>query len=148
MTPDDLIRDLGLEPLEPEGGWWRQSHIDSNGTGIYYLLTRGQCSLLHQLPGPETYFYQLGAPLDLLVLHPHGASERILVGPDLEAGQRLQHVVPGGCFQGSTSTGAWTLVGTSMAPPFRMEDYVAGRRDDLVERFPDLAGRITELTHA
>ena len=81
MTPDKLIAELGLEPLEPEGGWWSQSHIDANGTGIHYLLTRGQCSLLHQLPGPEIYFYQLGAPLDLLVLHSDGSSQRVLLGP-------------------------------------------------------------------
>ena len=147
MTPEQLIAELNLEPLEPEGGWWSQSHIDANGTGIHYLLTQDQCSLLHQLPGPEIYFYQLGAPLDLLVLHPDGASERVLIGPDLQAGHHLQFVVPGGCFQGSSSTGEWTLVGTSMAPPFRMEDYVPGQRQDLVERYPEVADRIRELTH-
>ncbi|MFW2380778.1 MAG: cupin domain-containing protein [Acidimicrobiales bacterium] len=146
MNPDELITRLGLEPLEPEGGWWSQSYIDQNGTGIHYMLTEGQCSLLHQLPGPEIYFYQLGAPLDLLVLDPDGTSRRVLIGPDLDAGHHLQYVVPGGCFQGSSSTGEWTLVGTAMAPAFRMEDYVPGLRDDLAGRYPDAAERITELT--
>jgi predicted cupin superfamily sugar epimerase len=146
VSPEEIIYQLGLEPLEPEGGWWSQSHIDENGTGIHYLLTRGQCSLLHRLPGPEIYFYQLGAPLDLLVLDPNGSSRRVLIGPDVDAGHHLQYVVPGGCFQGSSSTGTWSLVGTAMAPAFRMEDYIPGDRADLTDRYPDVEERIVELT--
>jgi predicted cupin superfamily sugar epimerase len=146
VSPEELIDRLGLEPLEPEGGWWSQSHIDDNGTGIHYLLIRGQCSRLHQLPGPEIYFYQLGSPLDVLVLDPDGTSRRVLIGPDLDAGHQLQFVVPAGSFQGSSSTGEWSLVGTAMAPAFRMEDYVPGTRADLANRYPDVADRIVELT--
>ncbi len=146
MNPDQLIQALGLEPLVPEGGWWSQSHIDENGSTIYYLLTNGQCSLLHQLPGPEVYFYQAGDPLDLLVLHPDGRAQRVRIGPALEAGEVLQFMVPGGCWQGSTSSGAWTLMGTSMAPAFRFEDYRAGVRNELTKSYPDVASRICELT--
>jgi len=146
MTPDQYIEILGLEPLEPEGGWWNQSHIDEHGTGINYMLRRGDRSLMHQLPGPEIYFYQAGAPLDLLLLHADGSVEQVLVGPDLLAGQHLQFVAPGGCWQGSTSAGDFSVVGTAMAPPFRMEDYRGGDRNTLIEQFPDAAERITELT--
>jgi predicted cupin superfamily sugar epimerase len=146
VNPEDIIARLGLEPLEPEGGWWSQSHIDDNGTGIHYLLTRGQCSLLHQLPGPEIYFYQLGAPLDLLILGRDGSSRSVLIGPELASGHHLQYVVPGGSFQGSSSTGEWSLVGTAMAPAFRIEDYVPGVRAELLDRHPSVAARIIELT--
>lgn len=145
-TPEELIALLGLEPLVPEGGWWSQSHIDANGSAIHYLLTAAQCSLLHQLPGPEVYFYQAGAPLNLLILYPDGRSEDIVVGPDLARGEHLQFTVPGGCWQGSTSSGSWSLVGTAMAPAFRMEDYVAGQRSKLVKQFPTASARIRELT--
>ncbi len=143
---DQLIELLGLEPLEPEGGWWSQSHIDANGSTIHYLLKAGECSLLHRLPGPEVYFYQSGAPLHLLVLHPDGHSEAVVIGPDLIGGEHLQFLVPGGCWQGSTSSGSWSLVGTAMAPAFRMDDYVAGIRAELVSQFTELEDRICELT--
>lgn len=146
MTPEDVISHLGMAPLEPEGGWWSQSHIDAQGSTIHYLLTADQRSLLHQLPGPEVYFHQAGAPLDLLVLRAGGRHHRVVVGPDLDAGQRIQFVVPGRCWQGSTSTGEWTLVGTAMAPPFRLADYRAGVRSDLVAAWPAAADRIVELT--
>ncbi|NNF52960.1 MAG: cupin domain-containing protein [Acidimicrobiales bacterium] len=148
MNPDQLIEALGLEPLEPEGGWWSQSHIDEHGSTIHYLLRKGECSLLHQLPGPEVYFYQAGDPLDLLVLHPDGRTQRVVIGPDLDSGEAFQFKVPAGCWQGSTSTGAWTLVGTAMAPAFRIEDYRAGVRTELTRSYPDVTARICELTDA
>jgi predicted cupin superfamily sugar epimerase len=145
-TADEVAGLLGLRPLPLEGGRWAQTHLDANGSAIHYLLAAGERSHLHLLPGPEVYFFHAGAPLDLLVLQPGGRGQRILLGPDPDAGHRTQHVVPGGSWQGSTSTGAWTLVGTAMAPAFRPEDYHHGDRARLVAGWPGHAARIVELT--
>lgn len=137
---------LGLQPLPREGGWWAQTHRDDHGSAILYLLGKGERSHLHLLPGPETYFFHDGDPLDLLLLHPDGSGQRVLLGRDLAAGQRPQVVVPGGVWQGSTSTGAWSLVGTAMAPPYRDQDYRHGVRAELLAGWPGFAERIAELT--
>jgi uncharacterized protein len=145
-SADEVAGLLGLAPLPREGGRWAQTHLDERGSAILYLLATGERSHLHLLPGPEVYAHQAGAPLDLLLLHPGGAAERVLVGPDPAAGHRLQVVVPGGAWQGSTTTGAWSLVATFMAPAYRPEDYRHGERAALLAGWPDAAGRITELS--
>ncbi|MCP3856696.1 MAG: cupin domain-containing protein [Actinomycetia bacterium] len=147
-TPDvaALVTELGLEPLEREGGRFVSTHHDDAFSAIYYLLTRGEKSHLHLLPGPELYVFHGGAPLDLLMLHPAGLDEQVMLGPDVAAGQRPQYLVPGGTWQGSTTTGDWTLVGTVMVPPFDEADYVHGTRAELVAGWSRAALRITELT--
>lgn len=143
---DEVAARLGLVPLPLEGGRWAQTHLDAHGSAIAYLLAAGERSHLHALPGLEVYFFHAGDPLDLLLLHPGGRGQRLLLGPDLDAGHQLQVVVPGGVWQGSTTTGAWSLVGTAMAPAYRQDDYRHGRRDELRARWPAHDRRIVELT--
>lgn len=145
-TADEVAELLGLVPLPREGGRWAQTHLDAHGSTIHYLLAAGERSHLHLLPGPEVWFFHAGDPLDLLLLHPDGGGERVLLGPDPDAGHRTQLLVPGGVWQGATTTGAWTLVGTAMAPAYRDEDYTHGSRPDLIATWPAHAARITELT--
>lgn len=171
---------LGLEPLEHEGGLYRQMFADGNSTAIYYLLAGGDFSALHRLAGPEVYHFYAGSPLRLLVLHPAAGSgaesgavpptasaaasgaqaraeseaepgaearaEELVLGMDLAAGQRPQIVVPGGTWHGSSSTGEWSLIGTTMAPPFDWAGFTLGDRADLTAAFPAMASRIAELT--
>lgn len=146
LTAQEVIEHLGLRPLEPEGGWWAQTHLDGHGSAIYYLLRAGERSHLHRLPGPEVYHFHAGAPLDLLLLHPDGTVSTPRLGSDLAAGERPQLVVPGGTWQGSRSAGAWTLVGTTMAPAFRAEEYEHGTRRQLTERWPAATAQIVALT--
>lgn len=145
-SAQQIIDILGLAPLEHEGGLFRQTYVDSRSTAIYYLLTRGDFSALHRLTGPEVYHFYAGSPLQLLILHPDGRAEEPVVGTDLAAGQRPQMVVPGGSWHGSSSMGEWTLVGTTMAPPFEWTAFTVGDRSELVARYPAVAGRIAALT--
>lgn len=137
---------LGLEPLPDEGGMFRRTHIDQHSSAIYYLLLAPEFSALHALTATETYHFYAGAPLRLLLLHPDGRVEEPVLGPDVGAGQRPQVVVPAGTWQGSSSAGAWTLVGTTMAPPFDWTGFRLGDRAELTARFPGVAARIEALT--
>ena len=95
LDADTVKRLLGLEPLPDEGGWWAQVWYDNWSSAIYYLLTPDDFSALHRLPGPEVYHHYLGAPVELVTLHPGGGAQRRLLGPDLVAGQRPSAVVDG-----------------------------------------------------
>jgi predicted cupin superfamily sugar epimerase len=139
----DLLR---LEPLPDEGGLYRQTHADEASTAIYYLLAGGGFSALHLLDGPEIYHFYAGAPLQLLLLYPDGSVTEPVLGPDISAGQRPQIVVPAGVWQGSSSTGEWTLLGTTMAPPFDWAGFRLGDRAELADRYPRAAARIAQLT--
>ncbi|SDQ23846.1 cupin domain-containing protein [Leucobacter chromiiresistens] len=140
------VERLALEPLEHEGGLYRRMHLDEHSSAIYYLLADPDFSALHALASVEVYHWYAGDPLRLLLLHPDGRAEERLLGPDADAGQLPQLVVPPGVMQGSSSLGSWSLVGTTMSPPFAWNGFELGDRTVLCERYPDAAERIAELT--
>lgn len=137
---------LGLEPLPLEGGLFRRTHLDAHSSAIHYLLLSPDFSALHLLSATETYHWYAGTPLRLLLLHPGGAVDEPVLGPDVAAGQRPQVVVPAGTWQGSSPAGAWSLVGTTTAPPFDWSGFRPGDRAELVASHPAARRRITELT--
>ncbi len=143
-----VARMLGLQPLPDEGGLYRRTFADAHSSAIYYLLLAPDFSALHTLSATETYHWYGGSPLRLLLLHDDGRVDEPTLGPDLDAGQRPQLVVPAGTCQGSTPVGAWSLVGTTTAPPFAWSGFRLGVRAELLERWPSARPRITALTRA
>lgn len=122
-SAEALIQRLGLEP-HPEGGWyretWRHAPPDGGrgaGTAIYFLLREGETSTWHRVDATEVWHFYLGAALELEVVEA-GAGRRERLGPDLEAGERPQRVVPAGAWQRARSLGAFTLVGCTVSPAF------------------------------
>lgn len=148
LDADRVIELLGLEPLPEEGGMWSQTWRTEQGSAIFYLLRRGTVSALHRLDGDEIYHFYAGDPASMLLLHPSGRIEQPILGTDLEQGHRPQLVVPAGVWQGSETTGDWTLLGTTMAPPFRWEGFELGDRYRLLAAYPEAAERIHRLTRA
>jgi len=146
LSAAEIVELLGLEPLPEEGGLWTQTYQDSNSTAIYYLLCDGEVSKMHLLPGPEIYHWYLGDPAQLVLLHPDGSHTTPLLGPHLQDDQRPQLLVPGGVWQGSFSLGNYTLLGTTMAPPYRQQDFKLGQRDELISRWPAAKSAILALT--
>jgi len=145
-NPESIIEILGLRPLPDEGGMWSQVLIDQYSTAIYYLLRDGDFSALHRLPGPEVYHHYMGAPLGMLLLHPNGAVTEPVLGTDLRNDERPAVVVPGDVWQGSRSLGEWSLVGTTMAPPFDSAEFALGDAGRLAETYPSVTDRIAALT--
>jgi uncharacterized protein len=143
-----VARVLGLQPLPDEGGLYRRTFADAHSSAIYYMLLAPDFSALHVLSAVETYHWYGGSPLRLLLLHDDGRVDEPILGPDLDAGERPQLVVPAGTWQGSAPAGAWSLVGTTMAPPFAWSGFRLGVRAELIERWPSAVARITALTRA
>jgi predicted cupin superfamily sugar epimerase len=167
MTHADVIRVLDLQPLPGEGGYFRQTWRSPDvaasgalgarysretvlGTAIYYLVTDGAdgFSALHRLPTDEIYHFYLGDPVEQLLLHPDGHSERVVMGQDLAAGHRVQQVAPRDVWQGTrlVQGGAWALLGTTMAPGFDHTTCEFGTRETLCRQYPERAELITALT--
>jgi len=141
---------LGLRPLPDEGGLYRQTFVDAHSSAIYFLLLAPDFSALHRLAATETYHWYAGSPLRLLLLHGDGEdggrAEEPTLGPGFDAGERPQIVVPAGTWQGSSPAGAWSLVGTTMAPPFAWSGFRLGKRAELLDHWPSARARITALT--
>lgn len=165
LTATEIRNLLHLESHPVEGGYFAQTYESSlrlakntlpaaysagrpAGTAIYYLLTPETFSALHRLPGDEIFHFYLGDPVEMLELRPDGSSAAVLLGNDISAGMRPQHVVHGGVWQGSRllSGGEYALLGTTMAPGFDYADYETGSRDQLLAQYPALAGHILALT--
>jgi predicted cupin superfamily sugar epimerase len=148
MDAVEIARLLELEPLPEEGGLFRRTSAYEHANAIYFLLADGDFSAMHVLTSTEVYHFYDGAPLRMLLLYPDGRVEQPVLGRDLAAGERPQLTVPPGVWQGSSSAGEWTLVGTTVSPPFEWEGFRLGIRADLTDAYPAAASRIAELTRA
>ena len=166
LTADQIIKLLGLQPLPEEGGLFRQTYRSAEqipaaalppryaaprrfATAIYYLLTDepDSFSALHRLKTDEVYHFYLGDPVEMLLLHPDGNSERIVLGQDLAAGQQVQFVAPAGAWQGSRLVrgGRYALLGTTMAPGYEQQDFELGSQKELLSGYPEQAELIRAL---
>jgi predicted cupin superfamily sugar epimerase len=128
VNADDIISILDLKP-HPEGGFYRETFRDCEGTGgrahstaIYYLLRVGEQIALAS--------HRRDRNLALVCRRCAGADDfrtaslrRELLGPHLQQGQRPQALVPAHHWQGARSLGAYTLVGCTVAPVFEFSKF-------------------------
>lgn len=134
LAAKDVIFTLGMQ-RHPEGGWYAQTFEDAvktdgraHSTAIYYLLEAGDASHWHRVDAVEVWHYYAGAPLKLRISDGTSIDEHVL-GPDLDAGQRPQVVVPQAAWQAAVSTGEWTLVGCTVAPGFEFSGFELAEKD-------------------
>jgi predicted cupin superfamily sugar epimerase len=159
MTADEIKTLLKLEPHPVEGGHFRRTYtsklsLDTErgtrpaGTAIYYLLEPGTFSEMHVLTSDELFHFYLGDPVEMLQLWPNGESKIVILGPDLAAGQQVQHLVPAGVWQGTCliGDGKVALLGCSVVPGLDFADYTSGSCLELTAKWPERAERIKELT--
>ena len=146
MTGEQIIDLLALEPLPHEGGMWAQTWIDAESSAIYFLMRPGDFSAMHRLTGVEIWHHYAGTAARMLLLHPDGTVTTPVLGDDLSAGQRPTVVVRPGVWMGATTMGDWTLVGTTMAPPYSPESFELGDRATLAAAYPEAAHDIVALT--
>lgn len=165
MTADDVKQLLHLTPLEPEGGFFRETYRSkwivpaehlpegvqgarSLGTAIYYLITPESFSTLHRLPGTEVFHFYVGDPVEMLQLHANGEAQIVTLGQDIAKGHQPQVVVRGGVWQGCrlADKGQWALMGTTMCPAFDYADYETGNCNELIGQYPDMADAIRKYT--
>jgi predicted cupin superfamily sugar epimerase len=136
LTAARVIQTLGLQ-RHPEGGWFAETFRDNPGggrghsTAIYFLLEAGDRSHWHRVTdAAEVWHWYAGDPLKLQEASSgSGRIETIDLGPDLQNGQRPQHVVGAGHWQSAATTGDWTLVGCTVAPGFEFDSFVLAPPD-------------------
>jgi len=170
MTADEVKLALGLQPHPCEGGWyirtWESWEFISlprykgerrTSTAIYYLLEPDTFSEMHMLASDEIFHHYLGGAVEMLMLLPDGSSQRVVIGKDLAAGQRPQHVVPRGVWQGSRllpkisglhEPEGFALLGCTVSPGFEFEDYQGASASELIARWPNEAEMIRALTRS
>ena len=161
MTAEEIKKLLRLEPHPIEGGWYRRTYtsdvsvallrgVRPYGTAIHYLLEEGAFSEMHVLASDEVFHFYYGDPVEMLQLLPDGGSAVYTLGPDLEAGQHVQLVVPAGVWQGTRliDGGKVALLGCTVTPGFDFADYRNGTWAELTAGWPVEAARIKKLTRS
>jgi predicted cupin superfamily sugar epimerase len=129
-------RPLDLQP-HPEGGWYAETYRHaastrtaggerSLGTAIHFLLLPGESSAWHRVSADELWFHHRGGSLALWL---GGAGDepgepvRAVLGPDLDAGERPQLLVPGGQWQAARPVDEAVLVSCVVVPGFDFADF-------------------------
>lgn len=153
---EEIIKCLDLQPLEKEGGLFKSTYRSREKIGerdmcsaIYFMLTGEGYSHLHRLPADEVYHFYSGDPVELLELLPDGSSRVVILGGDILSGQKVQHVVQAGSWQGShlLDGGEYALMGTTMSPGFEYMDYEHAENPELlIEQYPEQEKMIRKLT--
>ena len=145
----NLIDKYNLAP-HPEGGYYAVVYESKQAvmspvvnkdrkaiTHIYFLLPKGQVSLFHKVAHDEIWNFYEGDPVKLIKFD--GLSvEEDLIGSGC---RDYVSIVEGGIYQAAESTGAYSLVGCSVAPGFEFEDFSLLRADletkeKLLNEFP------------
>lgn len=144
-----LVAHHGLLPLPSEGtfyrGTWRSPEPGAGSAMIgLYCNDPPSHSLFHRLPVDEVWHFYGGDPLRLILLHPDGRSEDVILGPDFAAAQHVQLVVPARTWQAGhvVQGGRYALFGCTMAPGFTSAMFEGGTREMLLASHPARAADI------
>ncbi len=157
-----VVRLLGLEPLDQEGGFFRriaESSLVLPGavlparlrgdhraySVITMLLTPAGFSALHRLAQDEIWFFLAGDPVESLRLSPAGAG-----WVRLDAAEHRHDVVPTGTWQGTrlATGGRWALCSMVVVPEFQWGDFELADRSALSAMYPAHAADIAALTRS
>ena len=152
-----LVRHYSLTPLPAEwtlfAGTYRSPTSFADGSPHGTAMIGLYCedppshSRFHRLPVDEVWHFYGGDPLRLILLHPDGSSEDVIMGANPLAGERVQYVVPAGSWQAGhlVAGGRYALFGCTLAPGFTGAMYEGGERSTLCARYPDRAADIDAL---
>jgi predicted cupin superfamily sugar epimerase len=151
-----LIDHYKLEVLPVEGTLFASTYVssikttegDPIGTAIIGLYANepNSFSSFHRLRHDELWHFYAGDPLRLVLLHPDGSSEDVILGPDFTAGQHVQFKMPAHTWQAGHTLGEYSLFGCTMAPGFTGACFEGGEMTALLEQFPDRAADIHRLS--
>jgi len=160
-----IIEALGLEP-HPEGGWFRRTWVSRRSTGepldpaedgprgmgsaIYFLLAGEAFSALHRLEADEMIHHYAGDAIHYVLLDQDGRRTDHLLGKDLAGGEKPQLLIPAGVWQGACAgnvkEAGFALMGCTVVPEFRWQDFEMGKREELSAEFPQHREIIERLT--
>ena len=121
------------------------------GSGLYFLVTPDAPVHPHRIRNDQLYHYYLGDPLEVLRLHSDAPAERVVVGPDIRAGQKVQLLIPGNTFHTARllGSGEWFLGGSTEWPGVvPSEDVEIGDPVTLAQQHPERADAIRSIVRS
>ena len=124
-----------------------EDNANDAGSALYFLVTPGAPVRLHRIKNDQLYHYYLGDPLETILLHRDGTIQRIIVGPDLRQGHRVQLLIPGDTFHTARLLGRrrWFLGASMEWPGVIPADVELGNFEELANQYPAAAADLREI---
>jgi predicted cupin superfamily sugar epimerase len=154
--PADRVRELLQLEANQTCGFVRVSYVSEQklsaerpvGSALYFMVTPQAPVRLHRIRNDQLYHYYKGDPLELLLLKLDGSSQKVIVGPDIAAGQHVQFFIPGGTFHTARVIGErrWFLGGSTEWPGVIPADVEMGDADALARQYPSVAEEIRSFS--
>ncbi len=163
LTADEIRKLLNLEP-NATCGFVRVTFVSKEkiapgglpapfadgrplGSALYFLVTPDAPVRLHRIRNDQLYHYYMGDPLEVFLLHADGTHRRVVVGPDLRAGQLVQLFIPGNTFHTARLIGQrrWFLGASTEWPGVIPADVEIGNLDTLAASHKDIAGELRAI---
>ena len=159
MDAHELIEELGLEQLHPEGGYFRRTYLSEEQakgkdgvlrplmSSIYYLLTEeSPISYFHRNESDIVHYFHRGSPLTYHTISPEGNWSTFTLGPDPTQGHQLQALVPGGYWKASQlAQGKYGLISEAVTPAFDEAEMTLANAKEMKALFPSLWGMMSRL---
>ena len=119
-NPEDLIKKLNMV-AHPEGGYFSESFRDDNNNVslIYYLLQKNEWSHWHRLTKNETLHFYKGDPLIIYISKDGIDYSSVTIGED----DNFHYTVGTQKWFAMKSSGAYSLIGCTVAPGFDYKDF-------------------------
>ena len=172
LSAEEVVEKYQLQPLDQEGGFFRRmwsSEVYLNNelfgsqypggetretaTLIHYLLTRDAFSAMHRLRSDEHWFYHLGDPMEILLLHPDGTGETVVLGPELKNEHHVHTITPAQSWQGAKLLPqdpgkgcGYCLTSCMVIPAFVWDDFELADAGELLQSHPNFAEAIITRT--
>jgi predicted cupin superfamily sugar epimerase len=158
MNKQQIIEKLSLEP-HIEGGYFSRTYSsnvearlppDSKPrrlmSSIFYMLTDDSpIGHLHKNKSDIVHYFHAGSPLTYFIVDVDGRLDTRVLGPDLDRGQQLQLIVPGGCWKATLlEAGEFGLISEAVAPGFEYEDMELAQAETIQNQFPHLWPRLVK----
>jgi hypothetical protein len=111
------------------------------------MVTPGAPVRLHRIRNEQLYHYYLGDPIEVFLLHADGSTERVIVGPDLRSGERVQLLIPGNTFHTARLVGhrSWFLGASTEWPGVVPADVEIGDLEQLAGKYPAIAADLRTI---
>ena len=105
---------------------------------------------LHRIRNDQLYHYYLGDPLEVFLLRNDGTSERVIVGPDLRGGERIQLCIPGDTIHTARVMGRrrWFLGASTEWPGVVPADVEIGEVEKLSAKYPRVAADLRAIAES
>lgn len=151
MNKQQIIDQLQLEP-HLEGGYFRRTFASDHEinpgssqtrpgmSSIYYLLTDDRpVGHFHRNRSDIMHYWHQGHSLTYYLIEADGSLRTVVLGPNLEQGEQLQLLVPGGIWKAThLPTGEFGLLSEAVCPGFEYEDMELASAELLANAFPSL----------